>query len=160
MFGIAIAAAMGLLLLGAGKKTKINLPPPLPRVTIGPARVLPKKTVARPAPKTGPKPVPATKKAVRVVLKSTPAETVAVTRATATQLQESLSPNPVAAKRGAQPVADHVRNKGAKYDRAYLASWQALASLKPDGLYGPKTQARLRELGAKNVTGILFKGAK
>lgn len=67
------------------------------------------------------------------------------------------------ARAKAQSVADHVKAKQYNYDRKLLAAWQALAGLvnaqgKPDGLYGPKTVARLQALGAKNVNKALFKG--
>lgn len=58
----------------------------------------------------------------------------------------------------AQQIADHLRAKGYNYDRKLLKRWQATrASLKADGLYGPKTRAALIAAGAKNVPKADFK---
>lgn len=65
-----------------------------------------------------------------------------------------------AASARAQPMADHVRTRKGKYDRAVLASWQTQAGLKPDGLYGPQSVAALKYYGAKNVPAALFKGSQ
>lgn len=67
-------------------------------------------------------------------------------------------PGPELAKKSAQATADHVRTKGAKYDRPRLAVWQAAAGLTPDGLYGPATVNALKKFGAKNVVGPVFAG--
>lgn len=72
----------------------------------------------------------------------------------------TVSPRPGAdvARKSAQATADHVRNKGTKYDRARLAVWQSAAGIASDGLYGPGTVAALKKYGAKNVVKPLFKG--
>ncbi len=65
-----------------------------------------------------------------------------------------------AARLKAQPTADHIRTRKGKYDRAVLASFQTMAGLKPDGLYGPQSRAALAFFGAKNVPAALFKGSQ
>ncbi len=64
----------------------------------------------------------------------------------------------VEATRRAQPMADQIRTKKSKYDRAALQTFQTFAGLKGDGLYGPQTRNALMYFGAKNVPAALFKG--
>jgi hypothetical protein len=145
--GIAIAA--GALLLLASSKPKPKQGPV--RVDVGPVKILPSKPAARPAASTSP---------VRVVVPEKKSDSLLVAALAAKQASGSpLRADPVAARKGAQPIADHVRQAKAKYDRVRVAAWQVLAGLAPDGLYGPATASALRQLGAKNVTGAMFKGS-
>ena len=177
--GILVLLALGAMLLSGGKakaaaptRTRVNIGParikaPAPskaapaKVTIGPARIKPTPTVKLGPARIKPSaPAAAPSKPVSVVLPETPRETVAIAALVAKQAGSNPLPSDAQlAAAGAQSMADHIRTNGHKYSRPKLASWQTLAGLKPDGLYGPATQKRLRELGAKNVTGALFKGA-
>lgn len=126
----------------AAAKPKMN-------VTIGPARILPAKGKVKV--NVGPAVIkPAAAKTIQVVSPSHPSETNAVEHITAAKAGIPI-PDLVSARKSAQPVADMVRTKGKKYDHAKVRAWQLLAGLPADGLYGPKTAAQLRALGAKNV---------
>lgn len=152
--GIVIAAALAAALAFSGGKKKAGpVPAALPK-TPQPTRILTPKKPGKP---------------VKVVIPAHPAEPRAIARTVMNQKAASVRVAPVTsmpseaqagvmmARKQAQGIADMVRTRGAKYDRTRLAAWQSNAGLTPDGLYGPKTVDRLRQLGAKNVTGQMFK---
>lgn len=64
-----------------------------------------------------------------------------------------------AARQMAPAVADNIRAKQARYDRALVARFQSNAGLQPDGLYGPATRSALAHFGVVNPPPIVFKAA-
>ncbi len=154
MSGLLIAAlALGLAMLSGKKKSTTT-------VTFGPAvlkkspvkvKLLP--AVIKPAPKSAVKVKlgPAKIKPVQVVVPTSVHDTTA-TAVKASQVPGVAPiPNATAARKLAQPVADHVRNNRKKYDHGRVSTFQAFAGIKSDGLYGPQTAKALRTYGAKNV---------
>lgn len=125
-------------------------------VSIGPARIRPvQKAPAKVAVRIGPATLRAQPKAkakpVQVVVKESHYDTAASAVSAARKPGAPPIPNVEAARKVAQPVADHVRNNRKGYDHKRVATFQALAGLKVDGLYGPQTAKALRALGAKSV---------
>lgn len=139
--GIGIALLLGLALLSSKstpkKAQKLD-------VKIGPVRMLPSAAPAKKA---------AAKAPVRAATPTSIRDTAAVAVQAAARPGAAPIPNAEAARKLAQPLADYIRNNRKKYDHARVATWQAFAGLKPDGIYGPKTAAALRAVGAKSVVG-------
>jgi hypothetical protein len=144
MGGLGIAALFGILFLASSKKTTTA---PRGTVTVGPIRIIKSPAPAKKA-AAKPKPPP-----VRAATPTSVRDTAAVAVQAAAQPGKRPIPNPVAARKLAQPLADHVRNNRKKYDRERVATWQAFAGIASDGIYGPKTAAALRAYGAKSVVG-------
>jgi murein L,D-transpeptidase YcbB/YkuD len=126
-------------------------------VHIGPARIKPAKERVRV--QVGPAKIapvhigPAKLKPVQVVVKDSHHDTAAAVVSAAARPGVPPIPNAEAARKVAQPVADHVRNNRKKYDHKRVATFQALAGITADGLYGPITAKALRAHGAKQVVG-------
>lgn len=159
--GIMLAVA-ALMLAGSGAKKAAAKATPRGAVTLGPVKILktPAKKPVKNAAAAKPSAASAAPPVHVVVPQDLPRETVAIAALAAKQSGANpLQPNAAAARAGAQSAADAVRSKGSKYDRARLAAWQVFAGLKPDGLYGPATVTALRQNGALNVMGAVFKAA-
>lgn len=152
MGSLALLLGLGLLLLG-GKRAPQGV------VTVGPARIIKapvkvKMGLAKIKPavrvKVGPAKI---KPSVTLRMPTSVHDTTkAAVHAAAPRVGPPI-PNPAAARKVAQPVADHVRNNRKKYDHGRVSTFQAYAGIKPDGLYGPATAKALRAYGAKNVVG-------
>lgn len=155
MGNLAIAALVGLALILGRKKSTANATPL--RVKIGPAKILPAKTAPG---KAAPRPTPIRVKVgpakiapVRAVVPTSVHDTTAVAVNAARPATGAPIPNPTAARKVAQSVADHFRANRKKYDHGRVSTFQAYAGLKPDGLYGPQTAQMLRHYGALKVVG-------
>lgn len=157
---IPLAALAAALLFMGGKKAPVAAPATPKaattgkiKVTIGPAQILPQtKNEALEAAAKAEKSLGKPKSSASVATNAGVAQVVPGTR-----LPAGYSRTQASAK--AQPLADHVRTRRGKYDRAVVQSFQTAAGLLPDGLYGPQTVAALRYFGAKNVPAALFKGS-
>lgn len=151
MGGLGIAVLVGLAVLLSKKG-------PQGTVTVGPARIIkapPKTTVrigpAKITPAVKVKIGPAKIAPVHTAVPTSIHDTTAVAVQAAQKPGHPPIPNAEAARKVAQPVADHVRNNRKKYDHKRVATFQGFAGIKPDGLYGPQTAKALRAFGAKNV---------
>jgi peptidoglycan hydrolase-like protein with peptidoglycan-binding domain len=152
---IGIGIALFLALFGGNKKQPSGtVEPGLPSVVKNNSKVAVKLGTARILPTKGKVNVKIGPAKVKPVHAEVPAS-IHDTTATALQAAQKPGANPIpnteAARKVAQPVADHVRNNRKKYDHARVAVFQGYAGLKPDGLYGPQTAKALRAYGAKNV---------
>lgn len=152
MGGVALAAVLiGLALMSGGKNAGKTT------VKIGPAKILPKPSQSAPTKKSPGKVRvkigPAVIQPVRAKVPTSVHDTTAVAVQAAAVPGQPPIPNPSAARRVAQSVADHYRANRKKYDHGRVSTFQAYAGLKPDGIYGPKTAAALRHFGALKVVG-------
>lgn len=154
MGGLGIAALIGLaLIFGTKKEAKNGQAKTL--VTIGPAKIKSPTGARKPAAKVRVKIGPAVIKPtpVRAVVPTSVHDTTAVAVNAARPASGAPIPNPEAARKVAQSVADHYRANRKKYDHGRVSTFQAFAGLKPDGIYGPKTAQALRHYGALKVVG-------
>lgn len=126
------------------------------RVEIGPAKIKAIPSPTKAAKKPGKVKVtigPAKIKPVRASVPTSVHDTTAVAVNAARPASGAPIPNPEAARKVAQSVADHYRANRKKYDHGRVSTFQAFAGLKPDGIYGPKTAQALRHYGALKVVG-------
>lgn len=152
-------AALAFMLLG-GKKAKATSEPAI-RADAPPVRLVPTQDED---PSEPPAPTPA-RPATRVtlgpaVIKEPAPAPSAPLRVTNADTGLAVTKDAATAKKNAQSVADHVRQRQYNYSRPLVAAWQAMAGLQSDGVYGPATVKALSGYGAKNVNKALFQGAK
>lgn len=160
----ALAAAV--LLLG-GKKASASTPSapaaaPRGIVTPGTPTVIKRPAAAKPAAAPKSDAVKAAELADQQLGKPASSAQVKVQSKVAQTIPGPALPpgyNRAEATRRAQPMADQIRTKKGKYDRAALQTFQTFAGMTADGLYGPQTRAALIHFGAKNAPAALFKGA-
>jgi len=172
---LPLAALAALLLLGSKAAPRGVVTPGEPTLVKKPATAKPAakpaaraavRPVTKPAAKPAAKPneaLQAAQLAEKQTGKPRATQSVDVHKGVAQTVTDPKKPLPAGysaqqAGMKAQPVADHIRTRKGKYDRALLQSFQTSAGLKTDGLYGPQARAALVFFGAKNVPAALFKG--
>lgn len=164
----ALAAAV--LLFGSKKASAATSPAPRGIVTLGTPTLIKTPAAKKPAAKPAAAKSDAQRAAElaeRQLGAPNSQATVTATRTSATTAATQTIPGPslpagynrAEATRRAQPMADQIRTRKTKYDRAALQTFQGFAGMNADGLYGPQSSSALKYFGAKNVPAALFKGS-